>query len=137
MQNQSSFVELYPLKTFVNVKLGDGHTMDASAIGVVSLRVKFVQVIPRYKLHDVLYFPNFSYNILSVSKAAEKGISVKFSESNCMLWNVNCRAIAVAPRISDLYEFFTTQFEVHSTTHNSKEHIWHHRICPRICLFSL
>ena len=57
--NQSSFVELYPLKTSVNVKLGDGHTMDASAIGVVSLRAKFGQVIRRYKLHDVLYVPNF------------------------------------------------------------------------------
>ena len=88
--------------------------MDASAIGVVSLRAKFGQVIHKYKLHDVLYVPNFSYNILSVSKAAEKGISVKFSESYCLLQNVNQKAIAVAPRVGGLYEFFTTQFKVHS-----------------------
>ena len=101
--------------------------MDASAIGVVSLRAKFGQVIRMYKLHDVLYIPNFSYNILSVSKAAEKGISVKFSESNCVPPNVNRKAIAVAPHIDGLYEFLTAQFEVHSTTHHSNEDIWHHR----------
>ena len=29
--------------------------------------------------------------------------------------------------IGGLYEFFTTQFEVHSTAYHSKEDIWHHR----------
>ena len=35
-------------------------------------------------LHDVLYVPTLSYNLLSVTKASQKGKIVKFTKSACM-----------------------------------------------------
>lgn len=70
--NRSSFVELYPLKTHSDVKLGDGRTLSATARGIVSLRVKYGRESRKCKLDDVLYVPDFSCNMLSVSKQQKR-----------------------------------------------------------------
>ena len=119
--NRSSFVELYPLKTSVNVRLGNGHMLTAPAAGIVSFKAKCGC---RYRLYDVLYVPDFSYNIVSVSKAAEKGISMKFNESGCIVQDTNR---TVVPCTGGLYELETVSFVSHSMTHHSKEDIWHYR----------
>ena len=83
--NQSSFVELYPLKTHTDVKVGDGQILSATAKGVVFLRVRYGRESQKCKLNNVLYVPDLSCNILSVSKAAEKGTTMKFSESSFVI----------------------------------------------------
>ena len=125
--NRDLFTEIHALKTPVTVKLGDGHLMTATAVGIVSLSIKYGRTNHKCNLHDVLYVPNFAYNILSVSKAAEKGISMKFCESSCVIRKPNHKTLAVAPHIGGLYELDTLQFKVHSVTHLSREDIWHRR----------
>ncbi len=47
------------------------------------------------KLHDVLYVPDLSHNLLSVSKATERG--------SCRIFGTTNRLIAVASKIGNLY----------------------------------
>ena len=65
----------------LEVALGDGHTLNAAGVGVVMLDM----VLPNgktktCKLRNVLYVPNLSYNLLSVSKLAEAGKVTKFGK---------------------------------------------------------
>ena len=55
------------------------------------------------KLIDVLYVPELTYNLLSVSKAVEKGITVTFNERGCVIKDTNQRLITVATKVGNLY----------------------------------
>ena len=77
------FTRLYPLNCPVEVKLGDGHILTATAQGSVRLKLKCGD--SRFRkciLHDVLYVPQLSYNLLSVCKAAERGNAVRILSKN-------------------------------------------------------
>ena len=43
-------------------------------------------------LHDVLYVPEISYNLVSVAKASQKGKIVKFTKSACYRKSGNFRS---------------------------------------------
>ena len=121
-------MELYPLKTHTDVKVGNGQILSATAQGVVSLRVRYGRESRKCKLNNVLYVPDLSCNILSVSKAAEKGTTMKFSESSCVIRDANHKANTVAVKVGGLYEIKVTPFQVYSTRHQLlKEDLWHLR----------
>ena len=97
------FDDFNPLKIPLEVTLGDGHALKATAHGTMILKVKFNCGTRKCKLYDVLYVPELSYNLLSVSKAVEKRYFVTFSESSCVIRNVNSKPITVASKVSGLY----------------------------------
>ena len=61
-----------------------------------------------------------SYNLLSVSKAVEKGYLVTFSDSSChcVITNVNSKLITVASKFSGLYHLELYLFFVNKMTKN-------------------
>ena len=68
------------------------------------------------KLHDLLHVPHLSYNLLSVSKAVEKGITVKFDKSRYVIHDTNRKIITVPAKAGGLYHTNTAPVEVHSMT---------------------
>ena len=133
---RSSFVDLYDLEKPLDVTLGDGHTLKATARGTVVLTMKIGQLTRRCKLHDVLFVPNLSYNLISVSKAVEKGISVSFNERGCILKDNKQRLITVAEKVGSLYHVKYAEQKNHICSitksiprdgHSSKEELWHRR----------
>ena len=71
--NKKLFTDFQSLKKPMEVTLGDGRTLEATGRGVVSLKMKLPDSLPRRcNLQDVLHVPALSYNLLSVAKAAEK-----------------------------------------------------------------
>ena len=84
--SDKQFIKLRNLKQPLEVTLGDGHALEATGQGIVSLQMKLPDgKTRRCKLHDVLYVPKLSYNLLSVSKAAEAGKTAKFNEAGCQI----------------------------------------------------
>ena len=74
-----SFTTLYQLEDPIDVVLGDGRALTAVGRGDVVLDM----ILPNGEskactLHDVLYVPKLSYNLLSVAKASQKGKIVKY-----------------------------------------------------------
>ena len=55
-------------------------------------------------LHDVLYVPKLSYNLLSVAKASQKGKVVKFTKSVCYMLDKRNKMVAKATKIGSLYQ---------------------------------
>ena len=71
----------------IDVSLGDGHVLKGIGRGTVTLMLRTGHLTRKCKLHDVLFVPEISYNLLSVSKTVEKGISFTFNERSCVLKN--------------------------------------------------
>lgn len=130
-RDKKSFSVLYQLEDPIDVVLGDGRTLSATGRGNVELDM----VLPNGKvktctLHDVLYVPELSYNLVSVAKASQKGKTVKFTKSACYMLDKQHRMVAKATRVGGLYQLeckpnheragFVEQSE-------SKEDVWHKR----------
>ena len=96
--DRSSFVELSFLQTPLDITLGDGHALKAIGRGIVTLMLESDFSKRKCKLSDVLYVPELTYNLLSVSKAVEKGVSFTFSDHRCVIKDVNQRLITVATK---------------------------------------
>lgn len=81
-QDSKLFTTLHQLEDPIDVVLGDGRAITAVGRGEVMLDM----VLPNGEskscmLHDVVYMPALSYNLLSVAKASQKGKIVKFTKS--------------------------------------------------------
>ena len=77
------FAEFVSLKSPLE---GDGHVLQAIGRGKVSMQMKLSGwKRSKCRLHDVLYVPKLSYNLFSVSKAAEAGKVTRFNESGCQI----------------------------------------------------
>ena len=101
--DHGSFVELSFLQTPLDIILVDGHALKAIGCGIVTLMFESDFSIRKYKLSDVLYVSELTYNLLSVSKAVEKGISFAFRDHRCVIKDVNQRLITVATKVGNLY----------------------------------
>ena len=135
--DRNSFVSLCTLEKPIDVSLRDGHVLKGIGRGTATLMLRTGHLTRNCKLHDVLFVPDISYNLLSVSKAVEKGISFTFNERSCVLKNPKGKLITVANKIDSLYYvmFAEPKDHVHHTVtgelpnecKSSKEHLWHRR----------
>ena len=127
------FVKLRSLKQPLEVTLGDGCAVEVTGQGTVVLEMASTSgKMSRCKLHEVLYVPDLSYNLLSVSKAVEAGKVVEFSETSCQILDANRKPITVAMRVGNLYYLncLTDRQQAHAADNQSqqtKEDVWHRR----------
>ena len=127
--NKEIFSEMKSLETPLEVTLGDGHILQATAEGTVTLET----LLPdgntkKCTLKNVLLVPKLSYSLLSVSKASEAGKITKFDNSGCEIINKDGRVIAFAIRVGNLYclEVCRTSRKINVAEEN-KEILWHRR----------
>ena len=125
------FTKFECLEKSQEVTLGDGHALEATGQGTVSLEMTLPDGnTNRCILHNVLYVPKLSYNLLSVTKVSEHGKVIKFDDSGCQILNKHDKHIAVASKLGNLYYLECKELE---ETHlsvvekESKERLWHRR----------
>jgi transposase InsO family protein len=126
------FTEFQDLRKPTEVALGDGHTLSATGRGVVLLTMRSQNgevMSSKCKLHNVLYVPGLSYNLLSVSKATEKGATIKFDRSTCQFFDENNKPFAVANKKGSLYHLDCNVDcqQVNAIQAQNMENIWHRR----------
>ena len=93
--DRKSFTTLYQLQEAINVMLGDRRMLTAVGKGKVALNM----ILPNggsklCTVHDVLYVPKLSYNLISVAKASQKGKIVKFTKSACYILDDKHKMVA-------------------------------------------
>ena len=77
-------------------------------------------------LHDVLYVPGLSYNLLSVAKMTDRGRKVSFWESWCQVADNRKHVVACAKKKGGLYQLLFIRSSHHSVSMvESKETLWH------------
>ena len=84
-------------------------------------------------LYNVLYVPQLSYNLFSVSRATEMGKTISFDKTSCRVYNANEKLIAVASKIGSLYFLNCCSHQVNVADNQchelvTKEEMWHRRL---------
>ena len=128
--DETFFSELNTLNEPQEVSLGDGHKLQAVAEGEVLLHMLLPDgSTKRCTLKNVLLIPKLAYNLLSVSKASEKGKTVNFDESGCEILNADGKCIAYASKLGSLYylKFSRDRQCVNVASKGNKERLWHRR----------
>ena len=130
--DRGSFIEFKSLQNPLDI-LGDGRGLKAIGCRTVILILKSGPLMRRCKLYNVLYVPELAHNLLSVSKAVEKGISFTLNDHGCIIKDANRRLITVATKVGNLYIVANAKLEdyVYSVTKklpgHDKEDLWHQR----------
>lgn len=131
--NVSSFFELTDLSSPIAIKIGSGETLQAVAVGKISLKLR----LPDDKINDctllnVLYVPKLAYNLLSVSQAASTGKCTSFYETDCKIYCKNL-IVATGSKIGKLYVLNCSVNETVTANYSSavsdSETLWHRRFC--------
>ena len=130
-RDKKVFTALYQLQDPIDVVLGDGRALTAIGRGDVVLNM----LLPSGEsktctLYDVLYVPDLSYNLLSVSKASRRGKVVKFKKSACYILDRKHTLVAKATREGGLYQLNCRPNHERAALaeqSGSKEDIWHKR----------
>ncbi len=131
--DKEMFVEFNNLEPSQEVTLGDGYSVEATGCGTVRLKMQLTDdKTKECKMSDVLYVPQLSYNLLSVSKATQSGKKVKFTENDCYITDMNQKLIATANKEGSLYyvnygESEHVCAEKANVHKDSKEQVWHRR----------
>ena len=82
--DKAQFVKLEELKEPLQVTLGDGHVLKATGCGTVLLYVNIKEgEFTKCKLWNVLYVPQLSCNLLSISQVTGSRKTVKFTDAGC------------------------------------------------------
>ena len=84
--------------------LGDGRLLNASKGEEVELMIESNKGRKRRcVLHDVLFVLELAYNLLSVAKATQDGISVVFNNCECCIYDQDEKSLAKAAKSGRLY----------------------------------
>ncbi|CAH9127240.1 unnamed protein product [Cuscuta epithymum] len=120
----------------INIQLPTGNFIQATHIGDITLNDNLT-------LHNVLYVPNFSFNLISVSSLAlHENISVHFSSNHAALQDhLTNKIIGFAEIQNGLYHYnpATSSFTNHhnpaiksvansANTHYESPDLWHYRL---------
>eukprot|EP00731_Ephydatia_muelleri_P016374 Em0009g798a len=127
--NKKALTTLYQLESPIKVTVGDGRALTAVGRGDVVLNMECPSSESEScTLHDVLYVPELSYNLVSVAKVSQKGKIVKFTSNACYILDKKHKMIAKALKVEKLYRFKCKPVHEHAgIATNSKEDIWHKR----------
>ena len=128
--NQKLFDEL-EVKSSQDITLGDGRVIKSAGCGTV--KVKLTQRDGSYRdctLHDVLYVPDLSFNLLSIAKAAEYGKVLTFDDSSCNIISEG-DVVGSATKDGSLYyldsESYSLKQRVNTVKTRTGVNIWHRR----------
>lgn len=130
------FEEISSLEIPQDITVGDGYSVQAIGKGTVTLEMNISEnrnVV--CKLSDVLFVPQLSYNLLSVSKGATNGKKFQFEDFKCDIVDAKHGIIGTATKHGNLYHLncnglrnkknhTVMKCDNNATT---KEEIWHRR----------
>jgi hypothetical protein len=127
------YIKYQTFKNPQKVSVGDGYALEAVGVALTlelsNLKMK------KCKLHEVLYIPKLTYNLLSVSKITDAEKHVFFDDDECLVYDEKDELLAVATKTGSLYHlncYQSTLEQINSVwNHESKENIWH-RSCGHL-----
>ena len=133
--DEKQFDKLEELEKPEKIKVGDGFYLTATMQGEIKLKLKVNGKIKTCTLRNVLYVPELSYNLLSVSKATESGKQVSFDDQGCEIKSKRTEEVLLqAVKRNSLYYANTIEEETtevancaEASEKVSKERLWHSR----------
>ena len=125
--NKKLFNEL-ELESSVEITLGDNTTIKSSGSGTVKLQLDGSH--RNGILHNVLFVPQLTFNLLSVTQTTKYGNRAVFYDTGCHIINNDVdEVIATATKHGSLYylDCSSSNESVNSTIHTADVNKWHQR----------
>lgn len=97
-----------------HVKVANDQQMEVEGIGTCCIALKVGNREEKVPVHDVLYVPDLSSNLLSVSKIAERGKRINFGESSCKIFQ-GSNLMAIGRKKNGLYKLCCRSLELRKT----------------------
>lgn len=103
-QDLHRMYDVHTLKKRTKVAIGDGKYLEAVSRGKLNLTVNVAGEQKKCTLHNVLCVPKLAFNLLSISKATERGKQVSFTKKGCEIRERDGgKLIAQGVRRGDIY----------------------------------
>ena len=97
--DKAQFLKLRELKEPLQVTLGDGHALQAIGRGTVLLYINIKEgKFTKCKLCNVLYIPELSCNLLSISQVTGSRKTVKFTDAGSEILDEDQKLIVTASK---------------------------------------
>ncbi|GMF25738.1 unnamed protein product [Phytophthora fragariaefolia] len=124
--HRNDLFEYKDLDSNIEVTIADGKKI--RVVGTGSVRLTGIGG-KRIKMIDVLYIPGLDRQLLSVSRLAERGMSVEFQKKSCTIWNKS-NAIASGKKVGKAYVLDCEKDLAHYVEYagvDSEWELWHAR----------
>ncbi|KZV15509.1 hypothetical protein F511_38613 [Dorcoceras hygrometricum] len=120
------------LHHFVSFKPFNSNVTLPNSLNIPVTHIGSVMLLPEIILQNVLFVPQFKFNLLSISSLTKQILcSVSFSSELCQIQVLNqARTIGTGRRVGDLYILnspSSPRMKVCATVH-SKTQLWHYRL---------
>lgn len=86
------------------ISTANNSKMDVRGIGTLKLCVKNSESLITVEVKDVLFVPDLTANLLSVSRIVSNGNSVKFAEKECRIFDSEGGLLGIAYLENNLYK---------------------------------
>lgn len=132
--NKEMFLNLTDLSSSITVEIGDGRSLLAVGIGSVPLKLNLSDAVKNCTLEEVLFVPELSHNLLSISRVTKGGKITEFTETMCNIIS-DKTVVATGTKVGRLYyldccEVKFDQVESCNVSNNKlDQYLWHQRFC--------
>lgn len=104
-----------------DIEVADHGILTAAGIGKIQVQIKLDDDEDTVDVTDVLYIPDLSTNLLSVSQLIRKGLRVNFDADGCRIIDRSGNLMATATNVNKLYRLDCQQDSALSAKVNTKE----------------
>jgi hypothetical protein len=110
------------------IVLADNTKIESKSIGSTLIPIQIDNKPDFIKVHNVVYAPEISTNLLSVSKIIEKGHTVEFKGSRCEIKSKYGDLLATAHDHGGIYKLDSAEQSANITTTSHAPELWHRRV---------
>lgn len=115
-----------PIKT---IRVANNKELRVESCGKVNIHVKSTNgSTNRIQVTNVLYVPELSTNLLSVSNIVNNKCNVKFDCKGCYLYNKDNVEVAMATLVNNMYKLNVVSVQAFLSTTNDDFYLWHQRL---------
>ncbi|KAJ0169236.1 hypothetical protein K1T71_015266 [Dendrolimus kikuchii] len=113
-----------------NIKVANNKVLKVASCGKVNLNIIQPKgITSTIQVNDVLYIPELSTNLLSVSQMIKNQCKVEFDNKGCNIYNKNSEKVATAKLINNMYRLNLCTGQAYISEHkNSDFYLWHQRM---------
>ncbi|KOX81070.1 Histone-lysine N-methyltransferase SETMAR [Melipona quadrifasciata] len=90
-----------------NIKLANSKALIVKSCGKVNITIKIHDETKQIRVRDIIYVPDLSSNLLSVSRILKSGCKVEFNDHGCTIINPMGQKVAEAYLGNDVYKLAT------------------------------
>lgn len=112
------------------ITVANNSTVSVQNMGKVNIQTNVCKDVHQIQVRNVLFIPELSANLLSVSQLTRNGCNLEFTDEGCNIYNANRVLIATAKLSDNMYKLNTVTDKAYVTTFESKTDLitWHKRM---------